>query len=259
MSSDGGDGAPTIEEVLASIRRIIAGSSDDAAAPLPPMIRAPTRVLQDDFELPALFRSPRHERPAQSKHVVAGRHDPREDRFLRSNPEKWRSAARQAQAAEAALSALTYQRTTTGREELSSSVGDPASTGDISSAPPSVPPPPLLHDIPRQMIPCKDTTIARMRRPLSTSEASTESCKAPPHRDVATGSELIDAAELIVPDPSALFGAEGDAEIGKMVTNQLHQTAVELLRPILVQWFEANARPIFEEALRAEIDPTKER
>lgn len=256
MSSDRDDGAPTIEEVLASIRRIIAGSVDDAAATLPPpMIREPARVLQDDFELPAMFRARRHELTAQSAHLMAGRRD-REDRFLSSNSEKWRSAARQAQAAEAELSALAYARTT-GREEQSSSIDDPASNGDVASAPLSQP---LLHDIPRQMIPCKDTTIARMRRPLSKSEENTEPCKAPPEKGVVTSPEPIDAAELIGQDPSAIVsGEEGDAEIGKMVTNHLHQTAVELLRPVLIQWFETNARPIFEEALRAEIGSTKER
>jgi cell pole-organizing protein PopZ len=209
MNSDGKGAEPSLEEVLASIRRIVRTDS----APPPEAHIDP----DDDFGLPALFRSSQSsiadQLPPQIGAAILGgtrrewkphhdnRDQEREESARQAPPAELEHGTAQDPGVAAALSSLAQSLATVSdpllpepqrdaphagaqspEEVAAEEIGqeEPALASDEFWSEPGMHPPPLprsqpsaASDVPRQMVSCKDTLlISRMSQRLSNAAAA---------------------------------------------------------------------------------------
>lgn len=293
VSSDGKDGEPTIEEILASIRRIICDrplSSPNIypAVHVPPPLREDLRTDDDDaFELPAIFRSlqPRIDPlPPQGGDVHGDGHSAdwqrdiarlgrQENEVLLLEPPGDLGRGDHAYEAGTApgRSALFYSHVTKapGSEP-------PAHADDGASLMPSTSSSRVSFsqlptaDIPRQMVECRDTLVAgRMVQPRlrAWGEPARDVLSRSPSPRVDFGYGPIIPAEFRAPGtrPSAPEKSstesqeQAKAAASSAATSQgsIDRAAVELVRPLLQQWLDNNMRSIIESALREEFESAR--
>lgn len=228
MSVIRNDVSPTIEEVLASIRRVMRDTE--------PLQNDPAQLLQDPsdehFELPALFRNSAR-REVRIHHIV-DRAAWKDDLSIRPDHEPTHREAEMPVAARQPDQIVTPL--------VSSAPGSQAKLPRVAS------------ELPRTMRSCKDIHVSRMSEVIYTTPASIAQAQ-PEQRHrlprystqiatVATASEAIAAGNPLVPADQV------DELIGSMVADHFHKTAVEILRPIVEEWFAANAQTILEDAIR---------
>lgn len=274
MNSDGKIVEPSIEEILASIRRIIADSAPStpnklSVAYAPPPLKAEARSdLDDAFVLPALFRSPHS--PADQLPPQIGASNLDGHRIDWQQSPELRAHAREADA-------------TTGFSVLPLRTTEPASSEDVSQAvigvreasselPPPFPFSPPSANIPRRMVACKDTLLAgRMGQSRADVQSGIPLDDTPPQRmpGDSFGYGPIIPTEFRAPgaEPSAHItsvpkepqGRTETASYGPIPEGLFGKTAVELLRPLLKEWLDNNMRSAFERALHVEVESAKTR
>jgi hypothetical protein len=264
MHRDGTDAEPSIDEILASIRRILAD--------MPP---APAH--DDAFELPALFRL------AQAKPV-----DPLPPQIGTAIPSGYRidwetpahrhnrrtAASLQPYSGSPPTGTATGPKWWTGGPSPFPLVRDAGAIGRehmapsecearLSVSPPPLPPSPKAAalDVPRHMTDCKDTLLAgRMERsPAEIADLLQERLHA-----AGRGEAAIAPVEFRPKDMPPAAGGSGQASTEPQVEMRLStaaqglvdQAAVALLRPLLKQWLDANMQYVLERLLKEEIERT---
>jgi hypothetical protein len=296
MSSDNKGVEPSIEEILASIRRIIVDSASPtpntlATSHAPPPLNSPQRIDDDEaFELPAMFRSPHslaHPLPPQIGDTNLDGH--RID--WQQRPENRGREGREASFEQPPTDleqGVRAQEFDTGAELPATSwalVPDTAesepsvSVSGVAPAMSTTTPPPLLFsqpsiaaDVPRQMVACKDTlVVGGMGQSRAETRSGVWTSDVPRPRIPADGLSYgpIIPADFRVPgtQPSAAKtggptepkGEAGPNNFTPITEGFIDQTAAALLRPLLKQWLDSNMRSVFERALHVEVESAKDR
>jgi uncharacterized protein len=264
MRRDGTDAEPSIDEILASIRRILAD--------MPPV------PIQDEaFELPALFR-PTQAQPVDPLPPQIGTAIPSGYSIDWETPahrhNRRTAASLQPYADSPPIGTATGPKWWTGRPAplpLTRDAGaiDGESTAPSgyqarsSASPPPLPPSPKSEapDVPRHMTGCKDTLLAgrmgRSRAEMSLADLLQEGLLAAGRDEAAIAPVEFRAKDT----PTAAGGsgqtsAEPQVEMRQSTAAQgvVDQASVALLRPLLKQWLDANIQNVLERLLKEEIE-----
>ncbi len=295
MSSDHKGVEPSIEEILASIRRIISDTTPRtpntiATSHVPPPLNSPQRIDDEAFELPAMFRSPHshaHHLPPQIGDIDLDGHridwqqrpenrgrERREASFEQPPAGLEQGVRAQEFDTGAELPATSWTRVPDTAENEPS-----ASVSDVAPAMSTTTPPPLLFsqsstaaDVPRQMVACKDTlVVGGMGQSRAETRSGVSTSDVPRPRMPADGLSYgpIIPAEFRAPgaQPSAAKtggptepqGEAGPNHFTPITEGFIDQTAAALLRPLLKQWLDSNMRSVFERALHVEVENAKDR
>jgi hypothetical protein len=233
MRRDGTDAEPSIEEILASIRRILADMP-------------PAQAHDDAFELPALFR------PTQAAAV-----DPLPPQIGTAIPSGYRI--------DWETPAHIHDRRTAA--SLHPSVDSPT-TGGAASSPAWAGPPPFPLSRELGAIGPADISRSGFQAPPNLTPPPLPPSPAAPRgrlRPEGLAGEPAAPIEFRAQEPSTGAARPGEAPTEPQVEMRLSsaaqglvdQAAVALLRPLIKQWLDANIQNVLEKVLEEEIRRTK--
>ncbi len=272
MRTDGTDDAPTIEEILAFIRQLVADAARDPSnAPPPdlPNFAALAEALDPDgsFELPALYRGSRkgsgnNQWPALSderrdEDAPDDAQGPGVDLNAFGNQE---SEQIEAPALEAWFDTLSAVARTLEAIQASSieqeGLPSPSSLDGTPQVPAYTPALQGEHtaeiNVPRTMSPCKDTVIGRMgqvRREPELTE-SPVALEGPNFAD-KTPPEMQERASQERDAPSRVEPVDG------LQSGRVEDAAAATIRALVREWLDSSMRDILEKALRDELKSRK--
>ncbi len=265
------NGQPSMEEILASIRRIIAEDPSEAAAGAEQGARIGAQVAGPvdesvEFELPSIFRSQSGE-PQQKQ-------APRFNRLtdaIRGNQSETAPEGQSGPQSPSGLSSLHSNRSDGAPEALRP--GDVQSTassaGYVSPAAPT-PAGTSNENVKRVMAPFKDTRFAQMAdSPAPVLSPVPEPSAAPmPVQETPHATTGIGQPPTVPPPLAPQYGSSGPAVGGPdyggaanpgggadvMAGNgSIEDATAELLRPMLRQWLTDNMPRMVEKALHIEV------
>jgi cell pole-organizing protein PopZ len=268
MHTDGKEDGRSIEDILASIRRLITDASDatGAVSPVPPSFASLAEALDRDggFEVPAMFRAPYSGDSGRS--APAPGYEPLDEMraegasaFPEPSTDANRPQAEQpnASAPEPWFDALSAAaRTLESMQSGAFGQGPHAAPGSEGTAqdrqPPAPSPTPGAQlSAPRTMVPCTDTVIGRMGQaprqpdpsPPSPAGPETPQLLAAALPMMSSAAEKANRSGWTSPDPA------NDAQTSR----RLEDAAAAALRPLLREWLDNNMRLILERALKDEL------
>lgn len=270
MHADGKGDGRSIEEILASIRRLIA-DAPDATGTAPPELPsysslAETPDRDGGFEVPAMYRAPKIGDTANSE-PTRGYVTPDQVRqegasaFPEPPTDANRLEATQPKgpasepwidtlgAATRTLESMQSDAVQQGFHSASSSEGTAQAPQPIAPSSPSD----AEISIPRTMVRCTDTVIGRMGQVQRQPDLNppTPDSELPP---------LPSTAQTVMNEAPARGSGGGSSALGHTdvrMSKQLEDAAATALRPLLRDWLNRNMRVILEKALQDELDSTK--
>lgn len=253
MDPDGKRDGRSIEEILASIRRIFAEAERDPLGTTASDLAnfedvAKALDPEGDFELPAIYRGP-----------LRGSVDlpPPSDNQPDQTPEQAETSASEpwVEALTAATRALEAIQGATAGYGQTLPLPPPAPTAESPAPAPSSSQSESIPEIvvPRTMSHVKDTVIGRMGQTRRAPDDLSPTALRP---EISTATASF--APPQIPAPTQSQAAAAPQTTDSPLSTRARDSAAEAIRPLVMEWLDSNMRLILEKALRDELKKKQE-